>query len=161
MRSYKISFSGGGPLEPAASLENSVSLLPLHTTAMANVRDFVAGLARAGKSCKDIKNHSEGAFGDKTLTEMTIQNISNKVKAGKNTDDQRRRERILRGQSGNQQCVRVYQTRVCPTPLSSKRVCPPPAPKVGVHTRRALRGLGGHDFGIRQPRIVLYLVPSL
>ena len=57
-----------------------------------------------------------------------------------------RRERILREQSGNQQCVRVLQNRACPTPLSSQRVCPPPTPKVGVHTRRTLRGLGGRDF---------------
>ncbi len=29
-----------------------------------------------------------------------------------------------------------------PHPLSTQRVCPPPAPKAGVHTRRAVRGWG-------------------
>ncbi len=37
----------------------------------------------------------------------------------------------------------VFRT-IDPHPLSTQRVCPPPAPKVGggVHTRRAVRGWG-------------------
>jgi [histone H3]-lysine36 N-dimethyltransferase SETMAR len=56
---------------------------------MTKVRDFVAGLARAGKSCKEIKNLTDAAYGVKTLTKTAIYNILNKVKAGKTTDDQR------------------------------------------------------------------------
>ncbi len=33
-----------------------------------------------------------------------------------------------------------------PIPLSTQRVCPPPAPKAGVHTRRAVRGWGVNIF---------------
>ncbi len=33
-----------------------------------------------------------------------------------------------------------------PTPLSTQRMCPPPAPKAGVHIRRAVRGVGGSIF---------------
>jgi hypothetical protein len=38
-----------------------------------------------------------------------------------------------------------------PPPPSTERLCPPPAPKAGVHTRRAVRGVGGQYFGGRQP----------
>ena len=56
---------------------------------MTGVRDFVAGLARAGKSFDEIKETTDLAFGDKSLHKSTIYRIINKVKTGKNTDDQR------------------------------------------------------------------------
>ncbi len=37
-----------------------------------------------------------------------------------------------------------------PIPLSARRVCPPPATKAGVQTRRAERGMGGQYFGRRE-----------
>ncbi len=43
--------------------------------------------------------------------------------------------------------------RTIDPPLSTQRVCPPPAPKAGgggVHTRRAVKGWGGQYFGRRQ-----------
>ncbi len=41
----------------------------------------------------------------------------------------------------------VFRT-IDPHPLSTQRVCPPPAPKAGggVHTRQAVRGWGGSTF---------------
>ena len=56
---------------------------------MTKVRDFVAALARAGKSCKEIKNTTDSAYGVKSLSISAIYKIIIKVKAGKNTDDQR------------------------------------------------------------------------
>jgi hypothetical protein len=37
-----------------------------------------------------------------------------------------------------------------PTPLSARRVCPPPQQRRGAHTRRAERGVGGQYFGRRE-----------
>jgi histone-lysine N-methyltransferase SETMAR len=56
---------------------------------MTKVRDFVAGLARAGKTFKEIKETTEAAYGDQALKRTQIYEIMNKVKAGKNTEDQR------------------------------------------------------------------------
>ena len=56
---------------------------------MSGARDFVAGLARAGKSYVEIKTTVDSAFGDKTLSKASIYKIVKKVKAGKNTSDQR------------------------------------------------------------------------
>jgi hypothetical protein len=41
---------------------------------------------------------------------------------------------------------RVFQNIDPPPPLSTRRVCPPPATKAGVHTRRAERGVEGSIF---------------
>ncbi len=56
---------------------------------MTGARDFVAGLARAGKGYKEIKKTMDAAFGDKTLQKTAIYAIIKKVKAGENTSDQR------------------------------------------------------------------------
>ena len=50
----------GGPV-------HSLPPLPPPATAMTGVRDFVAGLARAGKSFDEIKETTDLAFGDKIL----------------------------------------------------------------------------------------------
>ncbi len=41
-----------------------------------------------------------------------------------------------------QSCVLRLPKYWPPTPFSTQRVCPPPAPKAGAHTRRAVRGAG-------------------
>ncbi len=86
-------YGTGFPLRRAGGLalplEVSHSLLPLSAVAMTKVCDFVAGLARAGKSANKIKILTDAAFGDKSLTKTTIYNILKKVKAGETTDDQR------------------------------------------------------------------------
>jgi len=56
---------------------------------MTGVRDFVAGLARAGKHFVEIKKTVEDAYGDKALKRTQIYEIISKVKAGKNTSDRR------------------------------------------------------------------------
>jgi histone-lysine N-methyltransferase SETMAR len=56
---------------------------------MTKVRDFVAGLARAGKTYKEIKETTEAAYGDQALKKTQIYEVMKKVKAGKNTEDQR------------------------------------------------------------------------
>jgi hypothetical protein len=56
---------------------------------MTQVRDFVAGLARTGKSASEIKKVVDAAYGDKALGFTSIYYIIKKVKAGKTTDDQR------------------------------------------------------------------------
>jgi cytochrome c-type biogenesis protein CcmH/NrfF len=56
---------------------------------MTEVRDFVAALARAGKSRKEIKPLVGAAYGDKTLSKSQINRILKAVKEGKSTSDQR------------------------------------------------------------------------
>jgi len=56
---------------------------------MTKVRDFVAGLARAGKPFGEIKNTTVAAYGDKALTRSQIYKIIKAVKDGENTEDQR------------------------------------------------------------------------
>jgi len=56
---------------------------------MTKVRDFVAGLARAGKPFGEIKNTTVAAYGDKALTRSQIYRIIKAVKEGENTDDKR------------------------------------------------------------------------
>ena len=56
---------------------------------MTKVRDFVAGLARAGKPFGEIKNTTVAAYGDKALTRSQIYRIIKLVKDGENTEDQR------------------------------------------------------------------------
>ena len=57
---------------------------------MTAVREFVAGLARAGKSFKEIEETVKAAYGDKALTRSAIYKIIKLVKAGKPTEDQRK-----------------------------------------------------------------------
>jgi hypothetical protein len=54
---------------------------------MTKVRDFVAGLTRAGKSYAKIKKTVDTALGDKALKKASIYFIMKKVKAGKNIND--------------------------------------------------------------------------
>jgi histone-lysine N-methyltransferase SETMAR len=56
---------------------------------MTKVRNFVSGLARAGKSANEIKILADATFRDKSLTKTAIYNILKKVKAGETTDNQR------------------------------------------------------------------------
>ena len=56
---------------------------------MTGVRDFVAGLAREGKSFKDIQETVKGAFRDQALKKTQIYDIIKLVKAGKSTADSR------------------------------------------------------------------------
>ena len=56
---------------------------------MTGVRDFVAGLARAGKDFAEIQDTVKKAFGDKALKRTQIYEVIRKVKAGENTVDQR------------------------------------------------------------------------
>ena len=57
---------------------------------MGKVRDFVAGLARAGKDFGEIEDTVKKSFGDKLVNRATIYRIIKAVKDGKNTDDQRK-----------------------------------------------------------------------
>ncbi len=56
---------------------------------MAEVRDFIAALARAGKSRKEIKPLVDAAYGDKALSKSQLNRIINAVKEGKLASDQR------------------------------------------------------------------------
>jgi hypothetical protein len=56
---------------------------------MSKARDFVAALARAGKSYQEIKEMVDAAFGDQTLKQLAIYAIIKKVKDRKTTKDQR------------------------------------------------------------------------
>jgi hypothetical protein len=47
------------------------------------LRNFVAGLSRAGKSANEIKIITYNAFGDKTLTKTVIYNISEMLRPAK------------------------------------------------------------------------------
>jgi hypothetical protein len=55
---------------------------------MMNVRDFVAGFARTGKSTAEIKTLVNAAYGDKALGLTSIYYILKKVKAGESIKDQ-------------------------------------------------------------------------
>jgi hypothetical protein len=57
---------------------------------MMQVRDFVAGLAIAGKSASEIKKLVDDAYGDKALGLTSIYYILKRVKASKSTEDQRK-----------------------------------------------------------------------
>ncbi len=48
------------------------SALPLTACCMTGAHDFVAGLARAGKGYKEIKETVDTPFGDKTLQKTAI-----------------------------------------------------------------------------------------
>jgi hypothetical protein len=74
------------PLGPAAWPQSATPLTARH---MSSAHNFVAGLARASKGYKEIKETVDAAFGDKTLQKTAIYEIIKKVKAGKDTADQR------------------------------------------------------------------------
>jgi hypothetical protein len=56
---------------------------------MTQVRDFLASLARAGKSAAEIQKLADAAYGDKSLGLCSIYLIIKKVKVGENTNKQR------------------------------------------------------------------------
>ncbi len=60
--------------------------------------------------------------------------------------DNRREIITVRGQSYVSRLPKYWP----PTPLSTRRDCPPSPTKAGVHTRRAERGVGGQYFGRRE-----------
>ena len=72
-----------------AGLARKLSLLPHPASSMTGVRDFTAGLARAGKHFEEIKNTVIAAYGDQALSKSAIYKIMKKVKAGEETADQR------------------------------------------------------------------------
>ena len=57
---------------------------------MTRPHDFAADLAKAGKGFKEIKELVDSVYGIKGLKKTAIYDIIKKVKAGNNTDDQRR-----------------------------------------------------------------------
>jgi hypothetical protein len=63
--------------------------LPPPLIAMTEVWDFVAVLARARKSRKEIKPLVDAAYGDKAISISQINRIIKAVKDGKSTSDQR------------------------------------------------------------------------
>jgi hypothetical protein len=57
---------------------------------MSPIRDFVAGLARAGKTFKEIQETTEAAYGENSLKKTQIYKIISTVKEGKDTEDRGR-----------------------------------------------------------------------
>jgi hypothetical protein len=55
---------------------------------MSPIRDFVAGLARAGKTFKEIQETTEVAYAENALKKTQIYETIRAVKEGKVTDDQ-------------------------------------------------------------------------
>jgi hypothetical protein len=86
-RSYGISFLLRLAKGPSALLAYSYSLLHLPAVRITKMRDFVAGLARVGKSADDIKIITDDSFGDNPLEKTAIY-IIKKVKAGQTTNNQ-------------------------------------------------------------------------
>ena len=78
----------GGPV-------HSLPSLPPPYATMTCLRDFVAELSRVRKSFDKSKESAYRAFRDKSLHKSTINTIINKVKAGKNTNDQRHLKAIM------------------------------------------------------------------
>ncbi len=66
-----------------------VSSLPQPVCSMTGVRDFVSGLARAGKSYGEIQEMVNAAYGTLALKRAAIYKIMKKVKAGEDTTDMR------------------------------------------------------------------------
>jgi hypothetical protein len=56
---------------------------------MSLIRDFVAGLARAGKTFNEIQETTEAAYSKKSLKKTRIYEIMETVKEGKTSVDQR------------------------------------------------------------------------
>jgi hypothetical protein len=56
---------------------------------MSPIRDFVAGLARAGKTFRENQKTTETAYGENALKKIQIYEIIKAVKEGKVTEDQR------------------------------------------------------------------------
>jgi len=57
---------------------------------MTRVCNFIADLLRSGTSVKEAKRIADNSFGDKSLKIRAFYRILKEIKAGKNTDDQRR-----------------------------------------------------------------------
>ncbi len=75
-----------------AAVPAQLQLIPLPPpppSAMTEVRNFVAALARTGKGCKEIKLLVDAAYGDMAMSKSQINRIIKAVKEGKNTADQR------------------------------------------------------------------------
>jgi hypothetical protein len=77
---------------------------------MSKARVFVAALARAGKSYREIKKMVDAAFGDQTLKQTAIYAIIKKVKDGKTTEDQRHlnAKKNQENRRSHQRCGRRY-----------------------------------------------------
>ena len=71
-------------------LPRECTLWPLPVFRMTRPHDFAADLAKAGKGFKEIKELVDSVYGIKGLKKTAFYDIINKVKAGNNTDDQRR-----------------------------------------------------------------------
>jgi hypothetical protein len=85
---YRSSFSLGVCPALVDQSADSLSAPPHLVAAMTKVLDFVAGLARSGKSAAEIKPFVDAAFGDKALGLTSIYYIMKEVQAVESTDDQ-------------------------------------------------------------------------
>ncbi len=87
-RSYISCFSLGANPAPVGASADSLFPPPLQAAAMTKVCDFVAGLARSGKSAAEIITTVDATYRDKALGLTSIYYIIKKVKAGQTTNDQ-------------------------------------------------------------------------
>jgi histone-lysine N-methyltransferase SETMAR len=71
---------------PPGPSEESQFISPLRHCTMPGARDFVADLARAGKTYQEIKETVDAAYGDQSLQKTAIYAIIKKVKAGESAD---------------------------------------------------------------------------
>ena len=78
-----------------AGLARKLSLLPHPASSMTGVRDFTAGLARAGKHYEEIKNTVIAAYGDQALSKSAIYKIMKKVKASATRTQRRQRGPVI------------------------------------------------------------------
>jgi hypothetical protein len=109
-RCYISCFSLGAGPAPVGATADSLFPPPHPAAAMTKVRDFVAGLARSGKSAAEIKTIVDAAFGDQALGLTSIYYILKKVIEGKSTDDQRHLER-QKNQEDGRYCRRCGRRR--------------------------------------------------
>jgi hypothetical protein len=82
---------GCGPAHQSVCRRTPPSFYRILATSsrMSPIRDFVAGLARAGKTFKEIQETTEAAYGENALKKTQIYEIIRAVKEGKVTEDQR------------------------------------------------------------------------
>jgi hypothetical protein len=57
---------------------------------MSPIRDFVAGLARAGKTLKEIHETTEAAYGENSSKKTQIYETNRVMKEGKDNEDKGR-----------------------------------------------------------------------
>jgi hypothetical protein len=74
---------------PLGRSGDSRALPPPPGPRMTRVRDFVADLARAGKSFSEIKKTVAAAYGDRSLSSSQLYRIIKQARVGKDTEDQR------------------------------------------------------------------------